>query len=500
VSDIPSARPVRVRFAPSPTGDLHIGGVRTALFNWLFAHRHGGKFILRIEDTDQSRLKDESLDGIMAGLRWAGLQWDEGPDLGGDYGPYVQSQRLQLYQKWANWLLENGKAYKAYETPDELEVLRRARQQAGQGDIGYDRRGRYYEPEDIARFEAEGRKPVIRFKVPLGEEVTVVDMVRGPITVKTDSLQDQVLLKADGFPTYHLAVIVDDHFMEISHILRAEEWIPSAPLHKLLFDAFGWEMPQLAHVPVILHPSGGKISKRKHPEASISYFMKGGYLPEAVTNFLCNVGWNYGVKDEKGEEVQIFSKEDAAKIFDVTRVSQTGTKFDVVKLQWLNGEYIRLMDIQTLARLLRPILENAGYEVNVDMLLKVVPLIRERLKVLNDVTDAAGFFFTDEIEYDYGELIPKKLTREDTLNALERANDVISAVSEFNHAGLEPVLRSLAEQLGMKAGDLFSALRTAVTGQKVSPPLFETMEALGRDTVLSRIGAAMNLLREARPL
>src|SRR5215831_11192211 len=386
------SRPVRVRFAPSPTGDLHIGGVRTALFNWLFARRHGGKFILRIEDTDQKRTQEQSLAGIMDGLRWAGLGWDEGPDIGGPYAPYIQSERLELYQKWAYWLLDNGKAYKAYETPAELDEIAKTRR--GQG---YDRRGRNLTPQDWARLDAEGKPFVIRFKVPdLDGETTTIDMVRGPITVKNNTIQDIPILKSDGFPTYHLAVVVDDRLMEISHVIRAEDWIPSLPLHQMIYDAFGWEPPQFTHVPVILHPNGGKISKRKHPEAAISYYMKQGYLPEAVTNFLCNVGWNYGVMDENGEEVQIFSKEQAAEIFDISRVSLGGTKLDVVKLQWLNGEYIRRMDTLELAKRLRGPLEDAGFEVNLDILLRIVPIIRDRLKLLTDVVEKAGFFFEEE--------------------------------------------------------------------------------------------------------
>ncbi len=489
------SRPVRVRFAPSPTGDLHIGGVRTALFNWLFTKHYGGKFILRIEDTDQKRTKEESLGGILDGLRWAGLYWDEGPDIGGPYGPYIQSERLDLYRKWANWLVEQGKAYRAYETPDELEAIAAQRKQSGEA-YGYDRRGRSLTPEDWARLDAEGRPYVIRFKMPLEGSTTVVDMVRGPITVENDKLQDLVLLKSDGYPTYHLANVIDDHFMEISHIIRAEEWIPTAPVHKQLYEAFGWEMPQIAHAPVILHPSGGKISKRKHPEASISYFMKGGYLPEAVTNFLCNVGWNYGLKDEKGDEIQIFSKEQAAEVFDITRVTASGTKFDVVKLQWLNGEYIRRMDTVELAKRLRAPLEQAGLKVNTDVLLRVTPLVQERIKLLNDVVDVAGFFFRDDVTPESPALlVPKKMTAEQTREALRNARDTLAALPNFLAATQEAALRSLAENLGMKAGDLFSALRNTVTGQTASPPLFETMEILGRDRTLSRIDRALERLR-----
>lgn len=484
-----SARPVRVRFAPSPTGDLHIGGVRTAQFNWMFARRHGGKFILRIEDTDQKRTKEDSLEGIIAGLKWAGLQWDEGPDIGGPYAPYIQSEHIELYQTWAQWLIDHDKAYRAYETSEELELISKTRQG------GYDRRGRKLTRNDWARLDAEGRPFVVRFKVPLEGDTTFVDMVRGPIKYRNDSLQDAILLKSDGWPTYHLAHIVDDHFMEISHVIRAEEWIPSTPLHKLIYDAFDWEMPQIAHVPVILAPEGGKISKRKHPEAAISYFWKSGYLPEAVTNYLCNVGWNYGMTDANGEEVQVFSKEDAAKIFDITRVTSGGTKFDMVKLAWLNGVYIRNMDPLELAKRLRPMLEEAGFEVNLDVLLRVVPLIQERIKTLNDVIEVAGFFFREEFPTPGAEaLIPKKMHAAQTRDALSRARTILAGLTDFTPHTMEESLRPLADELALKPGQLFGAIRIAVTGQAVSPPLFESILIIGKDITLARIDRAIAVL------
>jgi len=480
-----------VRFAPSPTGDLHIGGMRTAQFNWMFAHRFGGKFILRIEDTDQKRTKEEALAGILDALRWAGLNWDEGPDIGGPYGPYVQSERTEMYRQWANWLLDNDMAYRTYETPQELDLISEANK--GQG---YDRRGRSLTRDDWKRLDQEGKPYAIRFKVPaLDMETTIVDMVRGPIAFQNSKLQDLVLLKSDGFPTYHLANVIDDHFMEISHVLRAEEWISTAPVHQLLYEAFGWEMPQLAHLPVILAPDGGKLSKRKHPWASMSHFMKGGYLPDAVTNYLCNVGWNYGVTDEQGNEIQIFSKEQAAEIFDVTRVSPSGTKFDYVKLQWLNGERIRLMDTAELAKWLRPELEKAGLQVDERVLLAVTPLVRNRMKLLTDVVDKAGFFFRPELALPPSDaLIPKGMNQAQARDALQRVYDTLAALPAFDHQTQETAMRTLADTLGVKLGQLFGAVRVAVTGQTVSPPLFETMEILGRDVALTRIKNAIELL------
>ncbi len=491
-------RPVRVRFAPSPTGDLHIGGVRTALFNWLFAHRYGGKFILRIEDTDQSRTQDASLSGILDGLRWAGLIWDEGPDSPdseGAFGPYVQSQRLAHYQKWANWLVEHGKAYRAYETREELEVITKAREKQNIMPR-YDRRGRNLSADDYARLDAEGRSYVIRLKTPTEGETVCQDLVRETVRVKNDQLEDIVLLKADGFPTYHLAHIVDDHLMEISHVFRAEEWLPSLPYHWILYDYLGWERPQFAHLPVILHPNGGKISKRKHPEAAISFFMKGGYLPEAVTNFLCNVGWNYGKMDANEQEIQVFSKEEAAQLFDITRVTKAGTKFDLVKLQWLNGEYIRRMDSLELAKRLKPILEAAGFEVNLDVLVQLTPLVRERLKLLTDVVDIAGVFFKETVAPESAaELVQKGMTPELTREALQRAKAALSGVANFTHDSLEAALREVLNDMKLdKPNHLFGAVRVAVLAQKVSPPLFESLQIIGRDTVLARIDHAISML------
>jgi glutamyl-tRNA synthetase len=488
---IDTSKPVRVRFAPSPTGDMHIGGGRTALFNWLFARRYGGKFLLRIEDTDEKRFVENALQGIMDGLKWLGLEWDEGPDLGGTFAPYVQSQRLPLYQKWAQWLLDEGKAYRAYETADELEIISATRKAKGLPP-GYDRRARNLTPEDWARYDAEGRPYVIRFKMPLEGETTVTDLARGAITVKNESMQDLVLLKSDGYPTYHLANVVDDHFMEITHILRAEEWISTAPVHRQLYLAFGWEQPQIAHLPVILKIDGkGKMSKRDEG-ASISYFIDNGYLPKAVINYLCNVGWNYGLLDEKGEEIQVFSKEDAAKVFDVTRVATSGTKFDLVKLRWLNGLYVREMETSELANHLRPFLEKAGYTVDMAILHQVIPIIRERIGLLKEIVEIAGFLFAADIEMPPAEeIIQKKTDATQTTQSLKRCREVLNGLAEWSPRLMEEALRPLAEELGLKPGQLFGALRVAVTGRAVSPPLMECMEIIGREKVLARIDRAL---------
>lgn len=486
--------PVRVRFAPSPTGPLHIGGVRTALFNWLFARHHGGAMILRIEDTDQKRFVEDSVHLITEGLRWLGIDWDEGPEVGGEYGPYVQSERTALYQEWADWLIEHDLAYRCYCTAERLEALRQE-QKARKEDPGYDRHCRTLSAEERARNEAEGKPFVIRFKMPIEGTTTVHDLLRGDITFDNRQLQDLVLLKSDGFPTYHLANVVDDHFMRISHILRAEEWISSAPVHRNLYDAFGWKMPQIAHLPVILNPSGkGKLSKRsagftdsgRKIPVLLYEFQEAGYVPEAVVNFLTNVGWSFG------EDREVFTVEETIERFDLSRVNPAASIFPIEKLDWLNGVYIRDMDPQRLARLLLPVFERAGYEVNLDVLIRVAPLIQPRIKTLNDAIPMAGFFFADDFTpAPAEELIQPKMDAAQTIRALEASRDSLAALPSFDAATQEAALRPLAAALGLKPGQLFGALRTATTAQQVAPPLFETMEILGRDESLRRIDLAI---------
>ncbi|HEX3051400.1 MAG TPA: glutamate--tRNA ligase [Aggregatilineaceae bacterium] len=485
---------VRVRFAPSPTGPLHIGGVRTALFNWLFARHHGGAFILRIEDTDQKRYVADSIQLITEGLRWLGMDWDEGPEVGGEYGPYIQSERLELYQKWANWLVEQGRAYRCYCTEERLDALRE-QQKAAKQDPGYDRHCRTLSADERAQNEAEGKPYVIRFMMPTEGSTTVNDLLRGDISFDNKQLQDLVLLKTDGYPTYHLANVVDDHFMEISHIMRAEEWIPSAPIHKNLYDAFGWDMPQLAHLPVILNPSGkGKLSKRsagfteggRKVPVLLYEFLDGGYVPEAIVNFLTNVGWSFG------EDREVFTVQETIERFDLSRVNPAGSIFPIEKLDWLNGVYLREMDDHKLAALLRPVFEKAGYEVNLDVLLQVIPLLKPRIKTLPEAIPMGGFFFAEEFKpAPKEELIQKKMDAAGTKAALERAYALLNALTEWSHAAMEGALRPLAEELGLSAGQLFGALRMATTAQQVSPPLFESMEVIGRAESLRRIQLAI---------
>jgi glutamyl-tRNA synthetase len=487
-------RPVRTRFAPSPTGSLHIGGLRTALFNWMFARHYGGAFLLRIEDTDQTRFVPTALQELVEAMHWAGLHWDEGPEVGGQYGPYVQSDRLPLYQEWAKWLIDNDKAYYAYETADELARMRKE-QEARKQPPGYNRQHRTLSAEERARFEAEGRKPVVRFKMPLEGKTHCIDAVQDAVTFDNASLQDTVLLKADGFPTYHLAHVVDDHFMQISHVMRAVEWQPSLPLHWNLWEAFGWEKPVYMHLPVMLNPNGkGKISKRNPPVDSqgniipvmVHDYIKGGYLPEAVDNFLAITGWSYG------DDIEIFSLSDAVKRFDGSRIVSVSAAFPVDKLKWLNGEYIRKVDADDLAGRLRAPLADAGLATDDVTLKQIAPMVQTRIKTLNEVVAMAGFFFKPKFTPASPDaIIQKKMDAATTATALRRSSDVLAGVATFTTQALHDAIQPLTTELSLSNGQLFGLLRVAVTGQTISTPTFETMEVIGKDETLRRLGLAL---------
>lgn len=490
-------RPVRTRFAPSPTGSLHIGSLRTALFNWLFARHAGGQFILRIEDTDQKRFDPTALDTLIEALRWAGLQWDEGPEVGGPYGPYVQSERLERYQQWAKWLVDNDKAYYCYCASERLQRVNQEKE-ARKEPPGYDRHCRQLTPEQRAEYAAQGIQPVIRLKMPLEGQTIVNDVVRGEVVFDNAQQQDAVLLKSDGFPTYHLAVVIDDHFMEITHVMRAIEWFPSLPLHVQIWQAFGWEMPVYVHLPVLLNPNGkGKMSKRNPPKdkfgnlipVMVHDYMRAGYLPEAMDNFLANIGWNFG------DEREVFTMAEAIERFDLSRINPANSAFPVEKLDWLNGEHIRALTPVDLAGRLEKVLEAAGLVVNREVLLKVVPLVQIRMKTLNEVVGLAGFFFREEfVPAPPEELIQDKMDAVTTCRALGRAAAVLAALGDLSHETQEAAMRALADELKLKPKQLFGALRVAITGQKVATPLFETIAILGKEVALERIKTASESL------
>jgi glutamyl-tRNA synthetase len=502
VTDV-APRPVRTRFAPSPTGSLHIGGLRTALFNWLFARHHNGQFILRIEDTDQRRYDANALQTLMEALRWAGLEWDEGPEVGGQYGPYVQSERLEHYQHWANWLVEHGKAYKCFCTKERLDQVNKQREKLKLAP-GYDRHCRNMTAAQVAEQEARGLKPVIRFKMPMDGETVVHDQVLGEVVFDNSKQQDMIILKSDGFPTYHLAHVVDDHLMDISHVMRANEWFSSFPLHWQIWQAFGWEKPLYAHLPVMLNPNGkGKMSKRHPPKdkhgnvipVMVHDYIRDGYLPEALTNFLANIGWNFG------DEREFFTMVEAIERFDLTRINPANSAFPADKLDWLNGEHIRALPSDELARWLLKVLEAAGLEVNVEMLLKVTPLVQTRLKKLNEVVEIAGFFFHEEFIPALPEKLPqKKMDTPQTVAALERAHERLAALPAFTTEDEHLAMEALAQELGLSKSQLFGVLRVAITGQEVATPLFETMTILGKDVTLERIKLAMDALLDKGPV
>ena len=485
-------KPVRVRIAPSPTGFFHVGSARTALFNWLFARHHGGKFIVRVEDTDRTRYHPEAVPDLLASLHWLGLDWDEGPEIGGDYGPYYQSERLHLYQHYANWLVEQGHAYRCYCSPERLEAIREEQRKQKQNP-GYDRHCRTLIAAQRAEYEAQGITPVVRLKAPLEGQTTFHDVLYGTITVENGMLDDLVLLKSDGYPTYHLANVVDDHLMEISHIMRGDEWLPSVPKHVLLYNAFGWELPVYAHLPLILAPTGqGKLSKR-HGGVEVHDFRRQGYLPEAVVNYLARVGWSY---DDKTE---IFSREELIRYFDLSGVNSSPARFSYERLEWMNGYYIRQLDPADLAERLVPFLAEAGFAVTAADLRPIVPLIQERLKALTAVVEWTDFFFKDRLEYDAGMLVAKKMTAAEALAALRRGRETLAALPDFQVETTEPPMRVLADALGIKAGQLLSIIRVAVTGKEVAPPLFETMAILGQARTLARLDRAIETLAANDP-
>lgn len=492
-------KPARVRFAPSPTGYLHLGGLRTALFDWLYARHTGGHFILRIEDTDQKRYDPDSLEDLTRGLKWLGLQWDEGPDIGGPVGPYVQSERREIYQKYVEQLVEGGHAYRCYCTPEELEEMR-AQQRAEGRQSGYDRRCRHLTPEQREAFESEGRSHVVRFAAPLTGVTVVQDLIRGDIEVENSSVLDPIILKADGLPTYHLAVVVDDRLMGITHILRGQEWISSAPLHKMIYDAFGWEMPQMVHMSIILDPSGkGKMSKRKKVVDGKEYlalvreFIAAGYLPEAMFNFLANVGWNYDPEQE------VFTREQAIERFDFADLTPAPAVLPYAKLEWLNGVYIRDMDAGELQRRLAPfVAKQLGLDeeqlLESERLAKLVPLIQERIKLLTEAAEKIDWAFVDADHITYPDptlLVGKKLDVAQSLEVLREGRDILMAVPDFTAHTLESAFREAADEMQIKVGSFFGPFRVAITGKAVSPPLFESMEVLGRDETVARVNNAL---------
>lgn len=490
--------PVRTRFAPSPTGLPHIGNLRTAIYAWLLARRHKGQFILRIEDTDRERKVDGAVKHIMEVLDWFGVEIDEGPskdelakigeasefalDIPGPHAPYVQSQRLARYQEVADKLIEDGYAFRCDCTAEMLQK-QREKQQARKEVPGYGGRCR-------DRNVSKDEKHVVRFRMPDIVDLALDDAVRGEIFWEKPSLRDPVLLKSDGFPTYHLACLVDDHDMGVSHVMRGEEWLPSAPLHLLLYDALGWERPVFCHLSTILGSNGKKLSKREGA-MSVNDFKAKGYLPEALLNYIVFIGWNPG----EGEEQEVFSKAELCERFGVEGLSKAGGVFDPEKLLWMNGVYIRNLSVEEFTKVARPYIEDAGLELNRPVWEKMAPHVQERVKVLSEIPPWLDYLFKADFERDIDAMYKKGVDKDIALAVLKLAFESFSKLEPFNEEAIEATCREIAEKQGLKVGPAFMVLRIALTGKKVTLPLLECMVALGRDEVLRRLKETEDLIR-----
>jgi nondiscriminating glutamyl-tRNA synthetase len=496
---------VRVRIAPSPTGPLHLGTARTALFNYLFARHAGGTFILRLEDTDQARSTAEFESDIIYGLHWLGMEWDEGPGVGeeperGSYGPYRQMERLALYTDAANDLVARDRAYYCYCTPAELEAERK-RQEAARETPRYNGRCARLTPAERAAFEAQGRKPVIRFRIPPDRTVAFDDIVRGRVEIETGVLGgDLVIVRADGTPLYHFTVAVDDAAMAISHVIRGEDHLSNTPKHILLFEALGAEVPRFAHLPLILNPDRTKMSKRK-TQTAVSEYRAQGFIPEAFVNYLAFLGWSTGTEEE------VLSLPELIERFDLAAVNRAGAIFDRDRLEWLNGQWIRRLPAPDLVDRLRPFLERERAEGRIDWLptdeemTALLPIIQERLPTVASVGELTRFLFVKDIEPDAALIVPKRWDASTTAAALAVARRTIADVGRvcWEADEIEPPLRRLVEERGWKAGDLFMAIRVAITGKTATPPLFDTMVALGYERTLERLDRAIERLDGPRP-
>lgn len=502
-------RRVRVRFAPSPTGPLHIGGVRTALYNYLFARQHGGDMILRIEDTDSNRFVPGAEAYIIEALEWLGIKFDEGVGYGGQYGPYRQSERRDVYRVYVRQLLDAGRAYIAFDTPEELEA-KRAEVDNFQYDAttrGMMRNSLTMPADEVERLIADGTQYVVRFLVEPNIDVEVNDLIRGRVVINSSILDDKVLYKsADDLPTYHLANIVDDHLMEVSHVIRGEEWLPSAPLHVLLYRAFGWEdtMPRFSHLALLLKPEGnGKLSKRDGDRLGFPVFplewkdpktgdvsrgyRESGYLPEAVVNFLALLGWN------PGNDQDVMCMDELIRLFDIEKCSKAGAKFDYEKGKWFNHQYIQHADNEILAELFRPVLREHGVEAADEKVVRVIALVKERVNFVRELWDQGGFFFVAPTEYD--EKTAKKRWKEDSATQLGELSSLLETLDvSFVAIEVEPIVKNWIEQGGYHLGNLMNATRLALVGESKGPHIFDIMEVLGRDETVRRIRRVVEVL------
>ena len=490
--------PARVRFAPSPTGVMHIGGLRTALYDWFLARKTGGQFILRIEDTDRNRYDPDAERHIKESLNWLGLDLDEGPEIGGPHAPYTQSERLELYADAADKLIASGDAYYDDTQPEELAALRQRQQAAGEAP-GYDNRGRYRTSEQIQESRDKGLDVVVRFKVPDHGELESEDEVRGRLRFDLSLLQDFVILKSDGFPTYHLAHVVDDFEMGITHVIRGEEWIPSLPRHVLIQEALGIPTPRYVHVPLITSQDGSKLSKRHGAQSALEY-RDAGYTPDAVLNYLALLGWS------PGDDTEVMSRDEIASRFEVGRILSHPAKFSAQKLEWMNQQHIMKADEEALTDMMMPCLERPEDEgglldeidrpIDRDVVKAMVPVLRERIKVLPDVVALIDFLFVDRVYPNAEEMIGRRMDEEMVFTSLNASIEALERVEPFSVEEIESALRGLTGSTGLKAGQLFTPIRVAVTAKRIAPPLFESIEVLGRERTLERLGVGLNIFRE----
>jgi len=499
-------RKVRVRFAPSPTGPLHIGGVRTALYNYLFARRNNGVFILRIEDTDQTRYVEGAEQYIMDSLKWAGIKIDEGIREGGPHAPYRQSERKGIYKKYSDELIASGNAYYAFDTQEELERLRTESEARGET-FNYGCTTRMSLCNSLTLGEAETQKRVdagepyvVRFKMPDNEDISFTDIIRGDMVVNTSTLDDKVLYKSDGMPTYHLANIVDDHLMEISHVIRGEEWLPSLPLHKLLYRAFGWNAPEFAHLPLLLKPTGkGKLSKRDGDKMGFPVFplywpygetahgyREDGYFPEAFINMLALLGWNPGTEQE------IFSMDELINAFSIERVGKSGSRFDPEKVKWFNHQYMQRKTNEELTDLFMPLVKEKGFEPSPEKLLTLVSLVKERAVFVADLWKESDFFFIAPESYDAEVL--KKRWKEDSPAMISALHDVIASVDPFIPAGIEQAVKEWITSNGHNAGNVFNLFRLLLVGASRGPHIFDIAAWIGKEETLRRLETGLERL------
>lgn len=492
---------VRVRFAPSPTGLLHVGGLRTALYNFLYARKHDGTFVLRLEDTDRDRYVPEAEEDIVRALEWTGLEWDEGPWSGGPYGPYVQSERADRYEEFAEQLVERDRAYYAFDTREELETMRARLRTPENPSPQYDAATRMEMTNSLTLSENEvaerldrGDPYTVRLKVPRDETIRFEDEVRGWVSFESSKLDDQVLLKSDGMPTYHLANVVDDHQMEITHVIRGEEWLSSTPKHVLLYRYLGWEMPRTAHLPLILSPSGGKLSKRDADEEGIPVFVRDyreqGYEPEALINFLAFLGWN------PGDEREIFSLRELIDAFSLDRVGSSGVQFDLDKLEWYNENYVRAMSPEQLARKARGHLEERGFSADGEYVEAVAELMQDRIGFAHELASSGAFFFEAPDEFD-PDGVDRRWKRESADLLRDYADRLEDPGENASADRMEEILRQLADERDVSAGAIIHPARLAITGRHYGPSLFHLMEVLGPNECAERMRAAIEPLNEA---